>query len=71
MVLSPFCDGEKVHQQTVKNNKKKKTLKSVSETCTCLVRIHVLVCPFLSDPWIFVLCSLEMHMIASSLLGLA
>ena len=53
------------------HSKKKKTLRSVSETCTCLVRIHVLVCPFLSDPWIFVLCSLEMHMIASSLLGLA
>lgn len=66
MVLSPFCDGKKVHQQTLKK-KKKQTLKSVSETCSCLVRIHIVVCPFLSDPWILVLCPLEMHMMASSL----
>ena len=51
MVPAPPRDGRKVHR---------KSRKSVSETCSYLVGLHILVCPFVSDPRILVFYSLEM-----------
>ena len=68
MVLLPFCDGKKVHQQTLKNERKKRSrdsslcVKRVRARCT-----RARVCPLLSEPWSLRLCPLEMHAVASSL----